>query len=322
MTGADGAADARHPVSVPSVIHATDPTPELPAFELPAGALPDGRGIVDLHVHFMPDEVLRKVWAYFDAAEHTYGRAWPVRYRMSEPERVAALRAFGVETFAPLVYAHKPGMARWLNAWVADFAAATPDAVLTATFYPEPGVDDYLRQALDAGARCLKLHVQVGGLDPRDPLLDRAWGMIAESGRPVVVHCGDGPLKGTFTGHAIFAEVLRRHPDLTAVIAHAGLPDYLGALELVRTFPRVHLDTTMVGTAFTQAMAPLPADWTARLVDVADRIVLGSDYPNIPYPYAEQLAAIVGWAQDDDRLGTPFLRAVLHDTPARLLALT
>ena len=54
-------------------------------------------------------------------------------------------------------------------------------------------------------------------------------------------------------------------------------------------------------------------------MDVADRVVLGSDFPNIPYAYAEQLRAVVGWAAADDRLGTRFLRSVLHDAPARLL---
>jgi predicted TIM-barrel fold metal-dependent hydrolase len=292
------------------------------ALHLPAGVLPEGRGMIDLHVHFMPDPVLRKVWAYFEDSGQNYGRPWPVRYKLTEPERVAALRGFGVETFAPLAYAHKPGMAQWLNEWVAGFAAATPSAVPTATFYPEPGVAGYLRTALEAGARAVKLHVQVGGLDPRDPLLDRVWGMVSEARIPAVVHCGDGPRPGRYTGLGIFAEVLHRHPRLIAVLAHAGMPDYLGALDLVRAFPGVHLDTTLVGTAFTEAAAPLPADWPARLVDVADRIVLGSDFPNIPYPYAEQVAAIVGWAQVDDRLGTAFLRAVLHDNPARLLALT
>ena len=50
-----------------------------------------------------------------------------------------------------------------------------------------------------------------------------------------------------------------------------------------------------------------------------DRIVLGTDFPNIPYDYSEQLAAIASWAAADDRLGEPFLRRVLHDTPAALL---
>jgi predicted TIM-barrel fold metal-dependent hydrolase len=112
--------------------------------------------------------------------------------------------------------------------------------------------------------------------------------------------------------------VLARHPRLTAVLAHAGMPEYEAAFELVRRYPRVYLDTTMVGVPFAERMAQLPPDWTDRLVDSADRVVLGTDFPNIPYPYAVQLKAIAGWAADD-RLGEPFLRAVLHDTPAKLL---
>jgi hypothetical protein len=49
--------------------------------------------------------------------------------------------------------------------------------------------------------------------------------------------------------------------------------------------------------------------------------VFGSDFPNIPYAYAEQVRAAASWAAADDRLGAPFLRSVLHDAPARLLRL-
>ena len=276
-------------------------------------------GLVDLHTHFLPDRVLRKVWAFFDAARTHYGVDWPIHYRLPEEERVRVLAGLGVTTFAPLVYAHRPGMAAWLNDWVAGFAARTPGAVTTATFFPEPGVAGYLAGALDAGARVVKLHVQVGGFDPRDEVLDPAWGLLAEAAVPVVVHCGDGPVPGAHTGLGVFEQVLRRHPRLVAVLAHAGMPDYAGALDLVARYPRVHLDTTMVGTAFTEAMAPLPPDWTARLADVADRVVLGSDFPNIPYAYDEQLAAIGRWSQAPG-LGEPFLRAVLRETPLRLLS--
>jgi uncharacterized protein len=280
-------------------------------------AVPEG--LVDLHTHFLPERVLRKVWAFFDQAERHYGVAWPVRYRLPEEERVAALERLRVTTFAPLVYAHRPGMAAWLNDWVADFAARTPGAVRTATFFAEPGAERYLAGALDRGARVVKVHVQVGGFDPRDDVLDPSWGLLAEAGVPVVVHCGDGPIPGAHTGLAVFEEVLRRHPRLVAVLAHAGMPDYLGALALVARYRRVHLDTTMVGTAFTESIAPLPADWGARLADVADRVVLGSDFPNIPYPYTEQLDAIERWSEALG-LGTPFLRAVLRENGLRLLA--
>lgn len=277
-------------------------------------------GLIDLHVHFLPERMLAKVWTYFDRIGEHARTAWPVYYRHDETERLRRLRSFGVTAFAPLVYPHKPGMAQWLNSWVADFVARTPDAVLTATVYPEPEVTEYTAVALDSGVRCIKAHVQVGGYDPRDPLLDRAWGLIAEAGIPTVVHCGHWP-PGKYTGLDVFDEVLRRHPRLTAVLAHAGMPDYTDALSLAERYPRVHLDTTMVGTAFTERFAPLPAEWATRLVDLGDRLVLGTDFPNIPYPYCEQLAAIADWAAADDRLGDDFLRRVLCDTPARLLDL-
>jgi hypothetical protein len=276
-------------------------------------------GIVDAHVHFLPESVMRKVWAYFDQGTTHYGTAWNVHYRTPEEERVETLRELGVLAYAPLTYPHKPDMARWLTEWVTGFAERTPAAVPTATLYPEPGVVDYLGAAVEGGARVVKVHVQVGAFDPRDPLLDGAWGLLAEAGVPAVVHCGDGPLPGKFTGLDVFAEVLAAHPRLGVVLAHAGMPDYLGALDLVHRFPNVRIDTTMVGTPFTEGMAPLPADWPARLADVADRVVFGSDFPNIPYAYAEQVAAVAGWAAADDRLGAGFARAVLHDNPAALL---
>ncbi len=66
-------------------------------------------------------------------------------------------------------------------------------------------------------------------------------------------------------------------------------------------------------------MGFIKEEYHARLVEVADRVALGSDFPNIPYHYAEQLSAIAQWADAEPRLGGGFLRAVLHDTPARLL---
>ncbi len=276
-------------------------------------------GLVDLHLHFLPKPVMDKVWAYFDQAEEHYGMAWPVHYRTSEEERIATLRSFGVRKFAPLVYPHKPGMAEWLTSWALEFAERVPDAVPTGTFYPEPSALSVVDGALRAGARCFKAHVQVGAYDPRDELLDGVWGALADAGVPVVVHCGHGPLKGAYTGLRLFEEILVRHPALTLVLAHAGMPEIDFAFELARKYPRVYLDTTMVGVEFTERGNPLPPDWTDLLAEFSDRVVLGTDFPNIPYSYATQLQAIAGWAADD-RLGEPFLRAVLHDTPAKLLS--
>jgi hypothetical protein len=267
-------------------------------------------GLVDIHVHFMPDRVLRKVWAWFDAL----GGVWPIHYRHDDATRVATLRDLGVIAYPALSYPHKPGMARWLNDWSLAFARANPACQPGATFFPEPGVVDYLRDAIDAGARVVKSHLQVGAYDPRDPLLDPVWGLLAEAGLPVVCHCGDGPTPGDHTGAGPIGEVLARHPRLTLVVAHLGTPRYADFLDLAERHANVHLDTTMAFTDFTEATAPFPPDLRPRLRDLGHRIVLGSDFPNIPYAYAHQLDALVRLD-----LGEEWLRAVLHDNGARLL---
>lgn len=274
-------------------------------------------GLIDVHVHFMPQNVMDKVWAYFDSAGPLTGSPWPITYRTQEADRLARLRAMGVRAFPSMVYPHRPDMAEWLNAWAHEFALLHDDVVQTATFYPEPTAPAYVAQALADGARLFKVHVQVGAYDPRDPLLEDVWGLLADAGVPAVVHCGSGPTPGAFTGPEVFAEVLRRHPSLTAVIAHMGMPEYAEFLALARAYPRVHLDTTMAFTDFTQARMPFPSGLRPQLVELGERILLGSDFPNTPYPYAHQLEALQRL-----ELGEDWLRAVLHDNGARLLGLS
>lgn len=139
-------------------------------------------GIVDVHTHFMPERVLKKVWEYFDAAGPLTGMAWPIAYREEEEQRLARLREFEVRAFTSMLYPHKAGMAEWLNGWAVDFARRTPGCLHTSTFFPEPGVDRYVREAVEAGTRVFKAHVQVGAYDPNDELLDPVWGC---SPRPV-----------------------------------------------------------------------------------------------------------------------------------------
>ncbi|MER6259276.1 amidohydrolase family protein [Streptomyces sp900105245] len=274
-------------------------------------------GLVDVHTHFMPERVLRKVWDYFDTqGPLTGGLAWPISYRKEEDERTLLLREFGVRAFTSMLYPHKPGMAPWLNGWAAGFARRTPDCLHTATLHPEPGVETYVREAVEAGARVFKAHVQVGAYDPADELLDGAWGLLAEARIPVVIHCGSGPAPGKHTGPEPIARVLARHPRLRLIVAHLGMPEYEDFLALAERYDEVRLDTTMAFTDFAERLAPFPPRALPRLAALGDRVLLGSDFPNIPYPYLHQLRAL-----ERLDLGREWLRAVCHDNAARLFGL-
>ncbi|PYC80191.1 amidohydrolase [Streptomyces tateyamensis] len=271
-------------------------------------------GLIDVHTHFMPEQVLRKVWAYFDAmGPLTGGVEWPIGYRQEEAERAAVLREFGVRAFTAMLYPHKPGMARWLNEWAVGFARRTPDCLHTATLFPEPGVEAYVREAVEAGARVFKAHVQVGGYHPADELLEPAWGLLAEAGVPVVIHCGSGPAPGKHTGPEPIARVLARHPRLRLIVAHLGMPEYAEFLDLAEEYDELRLDTTMAFTDFAERLMPFPRPDLPRLAALGDRVLLGSDFPNIPYPYLHQLQALERLGLGDD-----WLRAVCHDNAAEL----
>jgi predicted TIM-barrel fold metal-dependent hydrolase len=273
--------------------------------------------LVDVHTHFMPERLLAAVRAYFDAAGPLIGRPWPIAYREDEQARVATLRAFGVSAFTALLYPHKPGMARSLNDWGAGFAARTPGCLQSATFFAEPSAAADVRRALEQGARVFKCHLQVGDFDPNDPVLDAAWGLLADAGVPVVTHCGSGPVPGRFTGPGPVARLLGRHPRLRLVVAHLGMPDYRDFLGLAERHPSVLLDTTMAFTPFIEdAGSAFPRAELGRLRDLGDRVLLGTDFPNIPYPYPDALAAL-----DRAGLGPAWLRAVCHDNAARIFGL-
>ncbi|WP_250037888.1 amidohydrolase family protein [Paractinoplanes maris] len=274
-------------------------------------------GLADVHTHFLPPRMQRRVWEHFDQAGPLIGRPWPITYRGEEHERVATLRGLGVTMFSALAYAHRPQMAADLNDWTLGFAARTPGCLPSATFFPEAGVEAYAKLALDRGARIWKLHLQVGGFDPRLPALEPVWGLLAEAGTPVVVHAGSGPVAAGFTGPGPIGEVLARHPGLGVIIAHAGAPEYEGFLELAERYRDVRLDTTMAFTDFFEEMAPFPPALRPRLreLGLGGKVLLGSDFPNIPYRYEHQLESL-----DRLELGDDWLRAVCWTNAQALFA--
>jgi hypothetical protein len=273
-------------------------------------------GLIDVHVHLLPPRVMEKVRHQFDSAGPLIGRPWPLQYRGDEDDLVARLRALGVRRFSALPYAHRPGIAEYLNEWAADLAVRAPEVLTSATLFPEPGVETYVARRIEAGVRVFKVHVQVGRFELTDPLLDEAWGLIEEAAVPTVIHVNSGPVANEHTGPEPMRALLRRHPRLVAVLAHMGAPEYADFLDIAERHETVRLDTTMAFTDFSEGLAPFPRRALPRLDDLGERILLGSDFPNIPYAYVHQLHALERLGLGDD-----WLRAVCYGNGARLFEL-
>jgi predicted TIM-barrel fold metal-dependent hydrolase len=271
-------------------------------------------GLVDVHVHFLPPRIQQAVWAYFDVGGPKLGSPWHIRYRVDIDERLALLRDMGVRRFSTLPYAHKPGVAGYLNEWSREFAAEHDDVLWSATCYPEPEAPAYVAELIEAGVGLFKVHTQVGEYHLDDPLLDQVWGLLEDAGTPIIAHVGSGPIGNPFTGSEATARLLKRFPRLGLVIAHMGAREFEDFLVMAETHERVRLDTTMVFT--DQFAVPYPAELVPRLVDLRDKILLGTDFPAIPYPYVHQLESL---ARLD--LGDDWLRAVCWANGATLFGL-
>ena len=68
---------------------------------------------------------------------------------------------------------------------------------------------------------------------------------------------------------------------------------------------------------FDERIAQFPRTQRPRLRDLGDRILFGSDFPNIPYPYLHALEVL----QDLD-LGDEWLRAVCYRNAAEMFGVS
>lgn len=271
-------------------------------------------GIVDAHVHFLPDRLQEAVWRWFDQLTPP----WPVTYRLDAQERLRVLASVGVRHHTALAYAHRPGMLRFLNDHTMSLAAAVPAVIPTFTIYPEEGVAAETERCLSDGGRAVKVHLQVGGFDAADARLGAAWGLLQEAGTPVILHAGavaDGSGNEEWCGPGPVRRLLARFPRLRLVIAHLGIPDQDAFVALAEQHDNVWLDTAMVFTD-PQYLGPSLDYLADRVGALRDRIVFGSDFPTIPHQFAAQVSGLAALGLGDD-----WLRAVLWDNGARLFGL-
>lgn len=269
-------------------------TPDLPHYNDPEGdCLPAGIScVIDAHVHVFPDRTFQAVRNWFDA------HAWRIRYRDSSENLIRFLLDRGVAHVIALQYAHKPGIARELNTYMAGLCRRFPGQVTgMATVFPgEPGAKDILKKAFDQGLGGVKLHVHVQCFDLNSPQMDEICAVCAGYGTPMVVHAGREPRSDhyrcdpyAFCRADKVGRILTRFPDLKFCVPHLGFDEISAYRSLMAAHDNLWLDTAMVLTDY------FPAQVRPDLMAFPlDRVMYGSDFPNIPYAWDRELKWLKG----------------------------
>jgi hypothetical protein len=270
-------------------------------------SLPD---VVDAHVHLFPDRVFDAIHRWFEA----YG--WPIRYPFHTPEVLSFLFARGVSRVVALAYSHRPGMARTLNAYMAEVCRNEPRVTGLATVLPgEPGAVAILEETFAAGLSGVKLHCHVQCFSPDADALHELYEACVAADKPMVIHAGREPSSAAYTcdPYALCAverieRVLTDYPALCVVVPHLGIDEYDGYERLLGRHDNLWLDTTMVVADYLPFPSPI------RMLEARpERIMYGTDFPNLPYAWDREVKKIAAHG-----LGEEALAAVLGGTAKAL----
>jgi predicted TIM-barrel fold metal-dependent hydrolase len=207
-----------------------------------------------------------------------------------------------------LPYAHKPAMARSLNAWMAETAQRLPGAIGFACIHPDD--DDkasVLADAFDAGLRGVKLHYQVQNVAPDDSRMFEVYEWMLERDHPFVVHAGRRPTNNGLVGAEPFRRMMQRYPALRMCVAHMGADEQHAFIEMLDEFPNLHLDTSGLGGASLGGLG---------IERRPERILFGTDAPNIAFDYDLAITRIT-----ELQLGEDAERMIFRENALRFLRL-
>jgi hypothetical protein len=277
-------------------------TTDLPFLDDPDGAaVPSGLPpVIDAHVHVFPHRLFGAVQQWFDR------HAWKIRYRMSTAEIFDFLLSRGVRHIVALQYAHRPAMAAELNDYmIAQCRPYAGRVTGLATVFPgEANAADILQTAFDGGLAGVKLHAHVQCFDLAAETMAPILACCRRNDKPLVIHAGREPKSDAYRcdPHRIcrvekVQRVLEAFPGLKLCVPHLGFDELDAYRHLMDRHDNLWLDTTMVLADYFPLAAPIDLRRYRP-----DRILYGSDFPNIPYPWDRELKKLAAAGLDDDLL--------------------
>jgi predicted TIM-barrel fold metal-dependent hydrolase len=245
--------------------------------------------VIDAHVHLFPDNLFASIWKWFDK----FG--WPIRYRLGSLEAIEFLLSRGVRRIVGLHYAHRPGVARELNAYMAELCRRYRQLTGMATVFPgENEARQILAEAFNMGLSGVKLHCHVQCFEMLSPAMHEIYRLCQESGKPLIMHVGREPKSPAYPcdPYALCSadkleHVIKAYPDLRVCVPHLGADEFGAYRRLLESHDNLWLDTTMTLADY------LPFENIPHLAQMrADRLIFGSDFPNLPYAWDRELQRV------------------------------
>jgi hypothetical protein len=266
--------------------------PDLPFFDDKEGNwIPKGLPrVIDSHVHIFPGKVFSSIWSWFDQY------AWKIRYKMDTSHLIKYLLDHGISHVVALQYAHKPGIAESLNLYMQKKCDEFKGQVTgMATVFPgEPDAERILTRAFDNGLKGVKLHAHVQCFDMNSPDMDVIYDVCAKKGKPLVMHVGREPKSEEYhcdpyeiCKASKLEAVIKNFPKLNICVPHLGFDEIREYKDLIEKYDTLWLDTTMVLTDYFSLDNRIGLEHYRP-----DRIMYGSDFPNIPYAWDRELKTL------------------------------
>ena len=253
--------------------------------------------VTDGHVHVFPDQILKAIRKWFDA------HAWPIRYLLTAQETLDFLFSRGVDRIAALQYAHKPGIARELNSFLARLCADNERVIGMATVFPgERDARRILEEAFGLGLAGVKLHSHVQCFHMDGDAMHEIYDVCAKHEKPLIMHVGREPKSEAYACDPYelcsadkVENVLERYPGLRLCVPHLGADEFSAYRNLLERFDHLWVDTTMMLADYF----PFAVDSDFRGMRT-DRIMYGTDFPNIPYAWDRELKRLAAFELAED----------------------
>ena len=175
---------------------------------------------------------------------------------------------------------------------MADLCRSYPRVTGLATVFPgEKEVAGILREAFALGLSGVKLHAHVQCFDLSGDEMHEIYEICATHNKPLVIHAGREPKSPGYhcDPHMLcsaekFEDIIKTYPKLKVCVPHMGADEFEAYERMMEQYDNLWLDTTMTLAEY------LPTNYFPNLSAMrADRIIYGTDFPNIPYAWDREL---------------------------------